>query len=104
MISGRDRSQPWLDMRHGFDQFACVSGFGLSNIALFNDTAVLQHDGPIARHANDVEVVGLQSAIPSRHRSSRTERRHAHFLPRIDFEFAAVFPPQRIPHLWPWIW
>ena len=48
-------------MRHGFDQLARVSGFRIVEhrpaLALFDDAAVLQHDGPIAHHANDVEVV-----------------------------------------------
>ena len=61
MISGRERRQFRLDMRHRFDQFACVSGFRIVEhrpaLALFDDAAVLQHDGPIAHHANDVEVV-----------------------------------------------
>jgi hypothetical protein len=54
-------SQPGLDMRHGIDQLARVSGLRViehgAAFALLDDAAILQHDGPVAHHANDVEVV-----------------------------------------------
>src|SRR6266446_8946928 len=50
-----------LDMGDRFDQLACVSGFRIIEhrpaLALFDDAAILQNDGPIAHHANDVEIV-----------------------------------------------
>ena len=61
MISGRRRGQFRRDVRHRFDQFARIGGFRVVEhgpaFTLFDDAAVLQNDGPIAHHANDVEVV-----------------------------------------------
>src|SRR6266508_1042024 len=59
--SNRGCNQPGLDMRHGVNQLACVSGLRIVEhgpaFALFDDASILQHDGSVAHHANDVEVV-----------------------------------------------
>src|SRR5712664_2433058 len=60
-ISSPGCSRPRLDMRHRFDQLACVSGLWVVEqrpaLALLDDAAVAQNDGVIAHHANHVEVV-----------------------------------------------
>src|SRR6202043_1529008 len=57
----RDGNDPGLDLRDGFDQFAGVGCLRVIEhgpaFALLDDAAILQHDRPIAHHANDVEVV-----------------------------------------------
>jgi hypothetical protein len=50
-----------VDVRHRLHQFARVVGLRigeeLAALALFDDAAGAQHDGAVAHHAHDIEVV-----------------------------------------------